>query len=399
MRGHVADAGNAGVSRLRILVLIEHFLPGEKYGGPVTTLLALIHHLRDRAEFMVVTRDRDYGEREPFPGVETKRWTQNGGSRCMYLPPEKLSPLAIARLLRDTPHEVLYLNTLYSAPFCHYPLLLRRVRAVPRRPVILAPRGQLDPGALSIKRRKKRVFLAAARLSGLFHDVVWHSTSAEETENIRRWFGTNTEIREAPNLRIPKPPPNGRPPLAGPLRIAFLSRLSPKKNLLGALEILSGVHAEVCFDVFGPAEDSRYFSRCQERMDRLPVHIRARYQGTLAHRDVHATLADYDLLLLPTLGENYGHVIAEAMAAGCAPLISDRTPWRDLANHGVGWDLPLDDLAGFRRIIENCANEDPARRRVRREAAVTWIGAVDADWEGIRKNASLFGLEQDQGQS
>ncbi len=64
------------------------------------------------------------------------------------------------------------------------------------------------------------------------------------------------------------------------------------------------------------------------------------------------------LFFLPTHGENFGHAIAEAFAAGVPVLISDTTPWRDLRSSGVGWDLSLDEPQCFVEAIEMCANMD-----------------------------------------
>ena len=52
-------------------------------------------------------------------------------------------------------------------------------------------------------------------------------------------------------------------------------------------------------------------------------------------------LGKHHVFLFPTLGENFGQVILEAMTAGCAILISDATPWRGLQEKGYGWELPL----------------------------------------------------------
>jgi glycosyltransferase involved in cell wall biosynthesis len=62
--------------------------------------------------------------------------------------------------------------------------------------------------------------------------------------------------------------------------------------------------------------------------------------------------------LLPTLGENYSHVICEALSAGCPVLISDRTPWRNLQDKGVGWDIPLEEEERFRAVLQQCVDAD-----------------------------------------
>ena len=127
-------------------------------------------------------------------------------------------------------------------------------------------------------------------------------------------------------------------------------------------------------------------------MRTLPSHIRATYRGILVAGEVHDTLHGYDLMLLPTFDENYGHAIAEALAAGCPPLISDRTPWRDLEPKGVGWDLPLDDTSAFREVVERVAAESPSVRAVRAAAAAQWMVEVDSDPRHIEANARLFGV-------
>lgn len=182
--------------------------------------------------------------------------------------------------------------------------------------------------------------------------------------------------------------------MGNPLRVIFISRIDPKKNLVGALRILDQVETPVTFDIYGTREDLRYWRRCEDLMRTLPAHVQATYRGVLAGTKVHGTLAQYDLMLLPTFNENYGHMIAEALAAGCPPLISDRTPWRDLERRGVGWDLPLEDLQAFREVLHAFAAEPPDARAARVEGAIQWMVEVDADRERIEANARLFGAQE-----
>lgn len=86
----------------------------------------------------------------------------------------------------------------------------------------------------------------------------------------------------------------------------------------------------------------------------MPDNIRVICQGSIPHNDVLDEMGKHDLFFLPTHGENYGHVIMEALSAGCPVLISDQTPWRDLETKGVGWDIPLNRPEEFVRILQEC---------------------------------------------
>ncbi len=64
-------------------------------------------------------------------------------------------------------------------------------------------------------------------------------------------------------------------------------------------------------------------------------------------------------ILTANQGENFGHVIIEALAAGKPVLISDQTPWRGLENHKAGWDIPLNDKEKFISILEMLVDMEP----------------------------------------
>jgi glycosyltransferase involved in cell wall biosynthesis len=76
------------------------------------------------------------------------------------------------------------------------------------------------------------------------------------------------------------------------------------------------------------------------------------------HHRLEEMLTAHHLFCLPTQGENFGHAIFEALAAGRPVLISDQTPWRSLAKRKAGWDIPLSDSTGFVNAIETVAAMD-----------------------------------------
>ena len=63
----------------RILVLIEYYLPGHKSGGPVRTVANMVDQLSDHSSFWIVTRDHDFLDQAPYPGIEVVRGTQSDG--------------------------------------------------------------------------------------------------------------------------------------------------------------------------------------------------------------------------------------------------------------------------------------------------------------------------------
>ena len=89
---------------------------------------------------------------------------------------------------------------------------------------------------------------------------------------------------------------------------------------------------------------------------KLPSNITTHYHGAIAHAKVPIVLGLNDLFLFPTKGENFGHVIIEALQAGLPVLISDRTPWKDLEFFGVGMSLPLTATSAFSSRVDEVSN-------------------------------------------
>jgi glycosyltransferase involved in cell wall biosynthesis len=395
---------------ITILTVVPHYLPGYKAGGPVRTVENVVEQLGDSFTFVIVTRDRDLGDRAAYPQVAPGEWYPVGKGRATYLAATPRIVSGMRRVIRGAPHDVLYLNSLFSPSFTLVPLLLRRLGAIPRTPVVLAPRGELHPGALGtgewrglVPRRlaarlpaprklKKLAYIAATRALGLYRGVTWQASNPDEAEQVRRHMGAGARVVVAPDL--PSAPPAAAVPErakpAGTLRVAWVSRIDPKKNLDGALAALAGVKGEVGIDIYGPVDDERYWARCRAVIDTLPPNVAARYHGPVPHEQVSEVFRGHDLFLFPTWGENYGHVVLEALVQGCPVLVSDRTPWRGLAAHGAGWDLPADDVEGMRAVLQACVEMGPDDYRALSDGAAAYGRAASLDPEPVRAARELF---------
>lgn len=376
-----------------ILTTVGHYLPGFRAGGPVRSIAHLVEHLADEFDVRILTSDRDLGDEAPYPGVEPDRWIPVGSARVHYTSPARQGPRGMAAILRDVPYDVLYLNSCFSPRFTVLPLALRRLGVVPRRPTVLAPRGEFSPGALALKAPKKRSYLALGRAAGLFSGLRWQASTAHEAADIARVIGAGVPVSVACDLPAARdgtePAHTPRQP-GEPLRVAFVSRLSPKKNLDYALKVLQQVKAPVRFTIRGPAEDAAYAAACRHLAAQLGENVAVDWAGPVAPEQVGELFAAHDLFFFPTRGENYGHVIAEALAAGTPVLIADTTPWRGLAEAGIGDDLPLDDPAAFAARIEAFAAEPAEIAQARRARAAAYVRQEARLSADILANRTMF---------
>lgn len=334
----------------------------------------MVQWLGDEFEFHIITRDRDLGDRQPYPGIKEAKaqggesgcWQHVGKAYVLYLPPSEMRLFRWCHLLRTHQYDMIYLNSFFSR-LSIQTLFLRRMRLLPQKPVVLAPRGEFSPGALSLKGLKKRVYISLAKHLKLYSEIIWQASSKYEMQDILSVFGTEitqgrSSVQIAPDLppsllhdsRLAERPVKR----TGSARIVFISRIARKKNLDFAIKILMGIKGRVEFDIYGPIEDKVYWGECQHLIGLLPDNIRVKYRGAVPPDRVPEVFSGYHLFLFPTRGENFGHVILEALNAGCAVLTSDQTPWSDLPTRKAGWWLPLSRPEQFRMALDELISMD-----------------------------------------
>jgi glycosyltransferase involved in cell wall biosynthesis len=379
-----------------VLVFADWYLPGFKAGGPIRSIANMVEALGDEFQFKVITRDRDWLQTKPYENAVPGVWQPVGKAEVIYLTPRDLAWRNLSRVIRAVNPDILYFNSLFSPRFSILPLTLRRLGRIGKAPVILAPRGELSPNALSLKKAKKRLTLQATRSMGLYDQIVWQASTLHEASSIRSAFGDNIRVMIAPNIPAQASVLNHQASrerkVAGRLKILFLSRISRMKNLDGALTMLQGIDGDLHFDIYGPLEqkDQQYWVECQKIISGLPPNIKVTYCGDIEHSKVTRVMKEHDLFFLPTLGENFGHVVPESLLNGCPVLISDRTPWQGLEEKGVGWVFPLSEPERFRRVIQGCVRMGPLDHTRLSDAAATVGREIAADSSVIQQTRDLL---------
>lgn len=372
----------------KVAVVMDAYLPGRLAGGPVTTLSNMTAALEQQLDFVIITRDRDIDGRI-YEDIEANTLLEMPHSRNIYLDRLHYTPRHILRLAEEVGASHLYLNSFFSPTVIRLLLHLRWARRTGRMRVLLAPRGEFSLGALSLKSKKKQLYLKFFHLLRLAQCVdTFQASSFFEESDIWRQLGP-VHVKIAPDI----PDAVGRPAtfLRGEVpRLVFVSRITPKKNLHFALQVLAQRRTETHLDIYGPLEDRAYWESCEAQIRQLPAHIKVRYCGTLDHEEVGQAFGRYDAFLFPTQGENYGHVILEALGAGCPVILSDQTPWQDLGAQGAGWVCDLKQPVQFSRALDELLDESDVQAQARRERCASYAQRVANDPQVREDNLALF---------
>ena len=349
----------------KILIICNYYLPGFKSGGSLRTIVNMVGRLGDEFEFKIITLDHD-GDKIRYKNVEVNKWCQAKNAQVFYISQDAIKLLNLRNLINDTQPDAIYLNSVF-ATLTIFVLILKKIGQLPEFKIVLAPEGELSVGALGLKAEKKKVFLKAAKITGLYDKLIWKTTSELEKKEVELLTSKFEKIFIASNMPagilLENYRQNEKPPKTYEnTRLIFLSRHMPKKNLNWFIKLLSTVKlkAEQCLilDIFGPIEDAGYWRESQELIKELPANIKVTYKGSVLHNQVLSTLFNYHYFVLPTLGENFGHVFIEALAAGCPVITSNRTPWLGLNEKQIGWDLPLEKPQQWLEVLDRCINTD-----------------------------------------
>lgn len=315
----------------KILIIMGRYLPGYKDGGPVRSIKNLVDRLGDEYDFHILTVDRDHGDTQSYAvaypelKIKIRDWNTVGKAKVFYVEPGGFDDQTVKKCAENM--DMIYMCGCFN-DYARTTLRLKKRGEIQCR-VVIAAMGLFSPGAFRIKYPKKKAYMMLLKGLGYLKNVEWSATDEKEASDIRRQVGKNAICHLAEDLpRKPEKITHTTVSDKGSLRVVFLSRISKKKNLLLCAKILQGItEGNIIFDIYGNKEDADYWKECEQELRKLPDNIKWSYKGEADSEKVIDIFSGYDVFLFPTMAENYGHVIFEAMAGGCVPVISDRTPW------------------------------------------------------------------------
>ncbi len=264
-----------------------------------------------------------------------------------------------------------------------------------RAKLVTSPRGTLSEWALARRRLLKRALWPLQR-AALDRANLLHATSEEEHDEIRA-VGLAAPVAVIPN-GVDVPPLRKRSEPSVRRTLLYLGRLHPIKgldHLLAAWEWLQERHPEWNLCIVGRGEP-----RHEADLKRMSAQLslrRVEFHGPLYGDAKVRAYLDASLLVLPSWSENFGMVVAEALAHGCPAVVSRGAPWSGLEREGCGWwvarettalmagldtamSTPRDTLTDMGRRGRNWMERDYGWEAVARrmERAYAWVlGAAD----------------------
>lgn len=381
--------------KIKVICVIDYYLPGFKGGGPIRTIANMRPILLDSVDIAIFTRDRDLGATKPYSSIESDTWIETEDGPVYYASKPMFGYTGLKKAISTSrlEFEVLYLNSFFGLRSSIQMNFWFR-REFPNIPILLAPRGEFSPGALSIKPIKKNLFITLARSLHLYQKISWHASTESERNDIIRLFHSSADrvhVAEDPVnidfgldqkiIYCPSPP--------GTLRLAFISRISPMKNIDGLLRIVYKVSCQIDLSIFGPIEDLNYWQECQDLIAALPSNVTASYKNALQPETVSSVFSGYDLFAFPTHGENFGHVIFEALRAGTPVLVSERTPWTT-DSFGAVTVIPLSDTAAWVKQLHSVAEMSKEEKMQLHLAARTYAESYERSTGIAEKNLTMF---------
>ena len=350
------------MSRKKILIFYDYFLPGFKAGGPVQSLANLIMALQQDYEFIVMTSAYDLGAAKPYPTIQTNQWNDLAIGNTIikiWYADKVIDYAAFSKTIRSVLADFVFFNCIYSYRFFLYPLLHKNKLFSRNTKFINSPRGILQPGSFAVKGGKKKLYLYLLKKSGLLRNCFWHATGIEESMAIKKKIGNKASIKIISNIpKVPLKVLQIAKKQESILRLVHLSLITPVKNIKILILVLSNCKETISLDIYGPIKDESYWQGCKDAMLLLPPNVSVVFKGDLQPTEVQKTLQQYDSLILLTAGENFGHALFESLSVGRPIITSYFTPWNNLESQNAGWNVDIQRPETITTLLDLLAKID-----------------------------------------
>lgn len=270
--------------------------------------------------------------------------------------------------------NIIHNNSLWMLPNIYPEIASRGAKCK----LVTMPRGTLSEWALQRSKWKKKVISLLGQRRTLAKTDMFVATCNEEYREIRA-YGFKQPVAVIPNgVEVDDEPPRG----GKERRLIFLSRIHPKKGIDLLLRVWQSIQSEFpgwSLSIVGPDQHA-YAQSLKDLSSELGCE-RVTFVGELKGQQKIDYLASSAVLVLPTHSENFGMVVAEALAAGTPVICSHGAPWEGLAEMKCGWWIPL-SLNDFVETMRLAMRMPMSELSVMGQRGHEWM-KIDFSWAAV----------------
>jgi len=203
--------------------------------------------------------------------------------------------------------------------------------------VITTTHGMLEPWAMSYGKIRKYAAWHLYQKQRLRKNNILQATSLEEANNLRR-LGLDLPITIIPNgSDLPDWKGKSKNTNSDQRIILFLSRIHPKKGLLNFVNVMEQLKPVGWKAVIAGYNEGGHQEVVQEAVKNAGLEQQFSFIGPISDQHKWELYRSADLFILPSFSENFGMVVAEALASETPVITTKGTPWKDLVDYDCGW--------------------------------------------------------------
>lgn len=306
---------------------VVHYVPfiDKTLGGVSAFIELLARDLGKLCDLYILTHksDNDY---------------QLESCRVIYMPPISF-PLStykkeFVRILKEINPDIFHANGCWR--------LLRAYSIIWAKELgiktVLTPHGMLDPYAMKHNYWTKKLpaILLFQRKAVQEADCIHCTADIERTNVLNLGWNQNIEIIpncvQVDNIKMKNSWKRTN-------KLVFISRIHHKKGIHFLIDAVADIASELAgyqILIAGPKEDF-YYDEMKQRCKKLGVSDIIQFLGPVYGDEKWKLYQESDVFVLPTITENFGIVVAEALACGTPVITTKGAPWEDINTYHCGW--------------------------------------------------------------
>ncbi len=341
-----------------IYFITEYFYPFSDAGGPIRSIEQILEVLNQNSSIKLVTSANNHqGNNLPI-NTKVNRFVNETITETpiFYSSNSIIGILKLVQLYIKNRQYTFYINGMFIPRLSILPALICKN-------VIISPRGMLINQTLGSKSFFKKFYLFIYKLV-VSKNAIWHATDSAEVLDIKRFFGERSNVKLITNIPVKPLDINlKREKQTESLKLVYFGLIVQKKGLLSLIQTLKSLSLPISLHIYGSIKDRSYWEACLQEINFNNSQATFNYLGHANPSESQSILAKYDVFVLLTKGENFGHSIYEALSVGTPVIITNKTPWQ--FNESVnppGWTINCDnhgfDTDAFKQTLTNLYHMD-----------------------------------------